>query len=140
MVLILHTYIKPDILFSIKDPDGKLWCSTLLDAEGKHVGGKGYWGYCENFQYCSSNKRGKLNNEVQDFRYCANPFIVSAVILRRTKWRTKLANPLQRPLWTHCRRYEMVYTKMKFRSFVIVQIFSGVRSTFAADEVMDEVG
>merc|ERR1712226_1512868 len=50
-----------------KDPDGKLWCSTLLDAEGKHVGGKGYWGYCENFQYCSSNKRGKLNNEVQDF-------------------------------------------------------------------------
>ena len=67
MVLILHTYIKPDISFSIKDPDGKLWCSTLLDAEGKHVGGKGYWGYCENFQYCSSNKRGKLNNEVQDF-------------------------------------------------------------------------
>ena len=53
--------------FSIKDPDGKLWCSTLLDAEGKHVGGKGYWGYCENFQYCNSNKRGKLNNEVQDF-------------------------------------------------------------------------
>ena len=58
---------NPMFYFSIKDPDGKLWCSTLLDAEGKHVGGKGYWGYCENFQYCNSNKRGKLNNEVQDF-------------------------------------------------------------------------
>ena len=53
--------------FSIKDPDGKLWCSTLLDAEGKHVGGKGHWGYCENFQYSKGCKFGKLNTEVQDF-------------------------------------------------------------------------
>ena len=58
---------NPMFYFSIKDPDGKLWCSTLLDAEGKHVGGKGHWGYCENFQYSKGCKFGKLNTEVQDF-------------------------------------------------------------------------
>ena len=58
---------NPMFYFSIKDPDGKLWCSTLLDAEGKHVGGKGHWGYCENFQYSKGCKFGKINTEVQDF-------------------------------------------------------------------------
>jgi len=26
--------------------DGKAWCSTLVDTEGVHVGGKGQWGHC----------------------------------------------------------------------------------------------
>ena len=30
------------------DPDDtKAWCSTKIDEFGKHVGGKGKWGYCE---------------------------------------------------------------------------------------------
>lgn len=29
------------------DPDGKFWCSTLTDSRGKHVGGQGEWGYCD---------------------------------------------------------------------------------------------
>ena len=28
------------------DPDGRYWCSTKVDENGKHIGGKGYWGYC----------------------------------------------------------------------------------------------
>ena len=32
---------------SIDDPDGRYWCSTKIDANGTHVGGKGYWGYCK---------------------------------------------------------------------------------------------
>ena len=28
------------------DPDGRLWCSTQVDADGQHVGGGGHWGYC----------------------------------------------------------------------------------------------
>ena len=29
-----------------QDPDGRLWCSTKVDSNGKHVGGEGNWGYC----------------------------------------------------------------------------------------------
>ena len=32
---------------SIDDPDGRYWCSTKIDANGTHIGGKGYWGYCK---------------------------------------------------------------------------------------------
>ena len=28
------------------DPDGKFWCSTKVDRNGKHVGKAGEWGYC----------------------------------------------------------------------------------------------
>lgn len=31
--------------------DGKPWCSTLTDIEGKHVGGQGNWGHCP-YQGC----------------------------------------------------------------------------------------
>ena len=28
------------------DPDGKFWCSTKVDVNGKHVSKAGEWGYC----------------------------------------------------------------------------------------------
>ena len=30
---------------NIKDPKGKLWCSTKVNQDGIHV--KGYWGFCD---------------------------------------------------------------------------------------------
>ncbi len=29
------------------DPRGRLWCSTKTHENGTHIGGKGYWGYCD---------------------------------------------------------------------------------------------
>ena len=29
------------------DPAGLLWCSTLLDSEGRHVAGGGHWDHCQ---------------------------------------------------------------------------------------------
>ena len=29
-----------------RDPDGKYWCSTEVDSQGEHLGGKKAWGYC----------------------------------------------------------------------------------------------
>ena len=38
------------------DPDGKFWCSTSVDKEGEHVGGKGQWGFCnEQCTYGNTN-------------------------------------------------------------------------------------
>ena len=31
---------------NVKDPDEKPWCSTKVDADGKHVHPGGYWGHC----------------------------------------------------------------------------------------------
>lgn len=31
----------------LSDPDGKFWCSTKVDDQGKHVGGADQWGYCD---------------------------------------------------------------------------------------------
>ncbi len=28
--------------------DGKEWCSTMVDANGVHVNGRGKWGHCNN--------------------------------------------------------------------------------------------
>lgn len=30
------------------DPNGRLWCSTLVDENGNHISGQGEWGYCSN--------------------------------------------------------------------------------------------
>merc|ERR1719278_815627 len=29
------------------DPAGLLWCSTLLDSQGRHVAGWGHWDHCQ---------------------------------------------------------------------------------------------
>ena len=29
------------------DPAGLLWCSTLLDSQGRHVAGGGHWAHCQ---------------------------------------------------------------------------------------------
>ena len=45
------------------DPNGKFWCSTSVDKEGEHVGGKGKWGFCHeecsfgNTNFKNSGKR-----------------------------------------------------------------------------------
>ncbi len=42
------------------DPDGKLWCSTKLDENGKHV--KSNWGYCD--QNCNKSDDGDQRSKV----------------------------------------------------------------------------
>jgi len=42
------------------DPDGKFWCSTKIDENGKHV--KSYWGYCD--QNCSNADDGHQRAKV----------------------------------------------------------------------------
>ena len=40
------------------DKKGKIWCSTNITKDGKHVTDGGYWGYCEtnNATSCTQNK------------------------------------------------------------------------------------
>jgi hypothetical protein len=38
--------------------DGRAWCSTLVDGNQRHVGGKGKWGRCG--PGCSNSEKGKL--------------------------------------------------------------------------------
>ena len=33
------------------DPSAKPWCSTEVDAEGRHIGGQGSWGECKDVCY-----------------------------------------------------------------------------------------
>ena len=35
-----------DICTRFNDPDNIAWCSTLVDANGTHVGEQGKWGHC----------------------------------------------------------------------------------------------
>ena len=38
-----------------QDPDGRLWCSTAVNSERVHIGGKGFWGHCNMVDgYCKS--------------------------------------------------------------------------------------
>ena len=37
--------IQHDACTSDNDPDGKFWCSTMVDANNNHI--KGKWGYCD---------------------------------------------------------------------------------------------
>jgi len=32
---------------TIKDPEKKPWCSTKVSKSGFHIGGEGFWGYCD---------------------------------------------------------------------------------------------
>jgi len=47
-----------------EDPDEKLWCSTKVDDDGKHIGKKGFWGHCEKGRYC---KYGHVISKIQDY-------------------------------------------------------------------------
>ena len=31
----------------LQDPENKLWCSTKISKSGFHIGGEGFWGYCD---------------------------------------------------------------------------------------------
>jgi hypothetical protein len=42
--------------------DGKPWCSTLTDIEGKHVGGQGNWGHCP-YQGCQPGLKNRYNGQ-----------------------------------------------------------------------------
>lgn len=62
--------LNEDISFSActtyLDPDGKPWCSTKTD-NGKHVGNKGHWGYCDlSNPSCQGDPTAKLAQEVSD--------------------------------------------------------------------------
>jgi hypothetical protein len=47
---------------TLKDPEGKLWCSTRVNDEGKHVTSGGFWGFCE--QDCDKNQQESLKAEL----------------------------------------------------------------------------
>ena len=43
--------------------DGKPWCSTLVDAQGVHVGGQGKWGHCG--QQCTNDAGIVVDQQTQ---------------------------------------------------------------------------
>ncbi len=46
---------------TLKDPDGKPWCSTKVDEDGSHVTSGGYWGHCG--QDCQEDQAYPLDAE-----------------------------------------------------------------------------
>ena len=51
----------------LKDDNGQFWCSTKVDDSGVHIGGKGYWGYCEKWSYSISCKFGLIFGKIQSY-------------------------------------------------------------------------
>jgi len=44
---------------SDSDPEGRLWCSTRVDADGVHVGEGGHWAHCS--PSCPRHNHGQIN-------------------------------------------------------------------------------
>lgn len=55
------------------DPDGKLWCSTKTAPNGLHIGGRGFWGFCDpdcqSFFQAKAKLEELIRNERYKFRY-----------------------------------------------------------------------
>ena len=53
--------------WNLQDSQGKFWCSTKVQKQRFHIGGKGNWGYCQKWSYTDSCTFGGVMTEVQDY-------------------------------------------------------------------------
>ena len=49
---------------TVLDPDNKLWCSTRVNKLGKHVGGGGNYGYCD--ERCTDHQQRSTLTSMED--------------------------------------------------------------------------
>ena len=73
---VLHIFSSTTVFYR-SDSDGKFWCSTKVDENGRHFGNQNEWGYCE--PGCEPRFCETTNNEgLAKFKKCIFPFIFDA--------------------------------------------------------------